>query len=137
MRRRYTAAEVMVNWAMRSAVLCEVTLPHVYLQRIDSVPSSSHRLIKFGCLGNRGTLLGQSACVLCRISEAIKAHQLGLREAAEHGGFPTSSRVLIYLFDCSAANEVSNHSLYRLGWFSLHPQMPEALRSWWQPRGLC
>lgn len=106
---------------MQSAVLCEVCLPHV---------STSSELIRYPVpaivllqvrLPRKQRHTAGTVCLCPVLTEAIKAHQLGLREATEHGGFQLPAGFLFIYFTARQQNEISNHSLYRLGRFPLHP----------------
>lgn len=91
---------------------------------------------KFGYLGNRGHTAG-TVCLCPVPTEAIKAHQLGLQEALNMESFYFQPGSYLFILPPWQQNELLNSSVYRLGQLSpFIPQMPEALGTWWQPRGI-
>lgn len=71
------------------------------------------------------------------LTEAIKAHQLGLREALNMDSFYFQPGSYLFIVLPRQQNELLNRSVHRLGQLlPFIPWMPEALGSWWQPRGL-
>ena len=88
---------------MRSAVLCEVCLPHI---------STSSELIRYPVpaivllqvrLPRKQRHTAGTVCLCPVPTEAFKAHQPGLREATEHGGFQLPAGLLFVYFTASAA----------------------------------
>lgn len=91
---------------------------------------------KFGYLGNRGHAAG-TVCLCPVPTEAIKAHQRGLREALDMDSFYFQPGSYLFILLPRQQNELLNRSVHRLGQLlPFIPRMPEALGSWWQPRGL-
>lgn len=74
-------------------------------------PSSD---FKFGYLGNRGHTAGTVSLCLVR-TEAIKAHQLGLREALNVDSFNFQPGTYLFILLPQQQNELLNHSAHRLG----------------------
>lgn len=91
---------------------------------------------KFGYLGNRGHTAG-TVCLCPVPTKAIRAHQLGLREALNMDSFYFQPGFYLFILLLRQQNELLNRSVHRLGQLlPFIPRMPKAFRSWWQPRGL-
>lgn len=122
--------------ARGSQFYVKLAFPTPYLQRIDSVPSSSHRLTSSSVAPrNRGTPLGQSAQVLCRL-RPLKPINSASEKQLNTEGF--NFQPVSYLFILLLGSKMRYRTIHSIDWggFPCTPRDARSLRSWWQPRGL-